>query len=250
MRHQEIQTYYKNHYFSSHRDMGCVKRLVGLVDVVVIFVNDSQSKWTELAQRQYRSTQHSAMQYILKTAHSRGVKLRIRNAYLTANVSLACGRDNYAQWTQAITTQFGSPDLPSFQRSFKAKHLCDEAPVLFVFNRTFRSNALSADWECRMAGEMARISAPAKERTIVHELLHQFGAVDLYYPDEVHTMIQNMRYNSVMAWSTSMEIDSLTSYLIGWSDSINVAAEQILSRTSHFTRDYMFAAIKREYQRR
>ena len=120
---------------------------------------------------------------------------------------------------------------------------------MFVFNKPFRSGAVSVDWQSRMHGEMSIISSEYTKHTIVHELLHQFGAVDLYYPREVNDLIQKMNYASVMATTASLHIDSLTSYLIGWTEEIDAAAVQILERTKHFTREYMFSAIRREHQK-
>lgn len=249
MRHEEIQRIYKNHYFLGFRDMGNVKKLVGKVDVVVCFVNDKQSTWTAQAKQQYKQTQLEAMRYIQRTAHSRGVNLQMRNAYIEATVPMTCGRDNYVEWSKAIVNQCGSPDLYSFQRSFKIKNKCDEAPILFVWNNKFRSSAYRTDWETRLFGEMARISAPATVHTIVHELLHQFGAQDLYYPIELENLVKKLNYASVMATYDSQYIDSLTSYLIGWSNEIDRSAVKILECTKHLTEASIIAAIRREHQR-
>ena len=57
MRHEEIQRIYKNHYFLSFKDMGGVKQLTGNVDVLVFFVSDVRSKWTDSAKKKYRAVQ-------------------------------------------------------------------------------------------------------------------------------------------------------------------------------------------------
>ena len=215
MRHEEIQRIYKNHYFTSRRDMGGVKKLVGSVDVIVFFVNDSRSTWTLRAKEKYKASQKEAMQYVLKNARAKGVALSIRNAYVDATVPINCTTENYPTWSKTIISKYGSPDIPSYQIKHESVKRCTEAPILFVFNKPFRSGAIAVDFPARMQGEMSIISSQADTHTIVHELLHQFGAADLYYPAEVDRLIKRMGYSSIMATRRSMLIDSLTSYLIG-----------------------------------
>lgn len=246
MRHEEIQRFYKDHYFTARRDMGGVKKLVGSVDVIVFFVNDSRSSWTVKAKEKYKASQKEAMQYILKCARAKGVSLSIRNAYVDVTVPINCTTDNYPTWSKTIISKYGSPDIPSYQLKHEAVKHCTEVPILFVFNKPFRSGAIAVDWAARMQGELAIISSQADMHTIVHELLHQFGAADLYYPAELDRLVKAMGYSSIMG-SRSMTIDSLTAYLIGWTEEIDASAVQILERTKHFTREYMFAAARSEY---
>ena len=54
MRQDEIQRLYKNHAFLAHRDMGGVRQLTGTVEVIVFFVSERGSRWTEAAKQRYR----------------------------------------------------------------------------------------------------------------------------------------------------------------------------------------------------
>lgn len=247
MRHEEIQRIYKNHYFLSFKDMGGVRELVGNVDVIVFFVSDSQSSWTDSAKKKYRETHYDAMQYVQRTARQKGVSLQIRNAYVDASLSIDCLPENYSLWSTEIIRRYGVTDIPAYQSRHEAVKQCTEVPILFVFNKPFRSRAACADWATRTRGEMSLISSQYSKYAIIHELFHQFGAVDLYYPASVEALVKRLNYPSVMASYGSMYIDSLTSYLIGWTDEINSSAVQILERTKHFTRDYILAEMRKEY---
>ena len=248
MRHEDIQKIYKNHYFLSRRDMGGVRTLTGSVDVVVFFVSDTETTWTDYAKNRYKAAQKAAMQYILRTARERGVSLQIRNAYVDVTVPMNCTPDNYRTWSQKIISKYGAQDIPAYQRKHENVKNCTEVPILFVLNKPFRSSAVSVDWESRWAGELALISSQYTEHTIIHELLHQFGAMDLYYPREVSDLVQSMNYKSVMASCDTKHIDPLSSYLIGWTDEIDSYTVLLLERTKHFTREYMFEATRREYE--
>ena len=247
MRHEDIQRIYKGHYFTSFRNMGGVRELSGSVDVIIFFVNDSQSTWTERDKQRYRNTQKAAMHLLLEGAKKRGVPLQIRNAYVDASVPMNCTRDNKNIWSKAIISRYGVSDIPAYQDKHEAVKRCTEVPILFVFNKSFRSSAVSVDWLSRTHGEMSIISSDYSIHTIAHELLHQFGAVDLYYPAEVLKLVQRMGYDSILATHSSTRIDSLTAYLIGWTKEIDASAVQILERTKHLTREYMVAEIQRQY---
>ena len=249
MWHDDIQRKYKNHYFTSFRNMGGVKEFSGSVDVIVFFVNDSRSTWTEAARQRYRTVQKAAMKMLLDEARKRGVSLTIRNAYVDATVPMNCTRDNKDIWSKSIISRYGVADIPSYQSRHEAAKHCTEAPILFVFNKPFRSSAVPVDWLSRLHGEMSLISSDCDVHTIAHELLHQFGAVDLYYPAEVYRIVQRIGYDSIMATHNSTNIDSLTAYLIGWTDHIDSAAAAILEQTKHLTREYMIEEIRRQYQK-
>jgi len=75
----------------------------------------------------------------------------------------------------------------------------------------------------------------SSEKTIIHELLHQFGAPDYYYPKAVKSLADKYFPQSIMTSGTGIVIDSLTSYLIGWSDSIDRNAATVLELTKQIT---------------
>ena len=251
MYHEEIERVYKNHVLTSLRDVGEVRKLTGNIDVIVFFVNDSRSIWTDSAKQKYRAMHKEAMQYLLHTARDRGVRLQIRNAYVDASVSMDCHRDRYEQWSKVILGKYGAEDIPSYQRRHKAKMGCAEVPILFVFNKPFISCAVYADRAAPGVGEMSILSGPeCSPFTIVHELLHQFGAVDLYYPEPLRTLVQRMGYKSVMASGRDMDIDSLTAYLIGWTEAISDGAAKLLEKTAYLTRESWADAARDQHVRR
>ena len=247
MQHDEIQKRYPNHFFTARRGKGSVRKLAGKIDVLVFFVNDSQSRWTELAKQRYRKTQKAAMQTLVRMARSKGVQLQMRNAYIDATSSMECYPANYNTWSKEIVAKYGRPAVAAFQDNYEVSNRCDEAPIIFVLNKSFRSGAISLDRDCSVQGEMSIISSDFTEHAIIHELLHQFGAMDLYYPRELKNLVERMNYESVMATAGCMHFDSLTCYLIGWTDEIDFPTVQILERTKHYTREYMTAVIKSEY---
>lgn len=244
MRHEEIQRIYKNHYYTAFRDMGGVRKLVGKVDVLIFFVTDPKSQWTERAKQKYKQTQKKAMEILLKSARSRGIDLHLRNAYAQATVAMECTRENFREWSNRIISQYAT-DIPTYQCRHESTMNCTEVPILFVFNKPFRSYACQVDWLTRSHGELSAISSDYDVHTIIHELLHQFGAQDLYYPKEIKDLVTRLRYSSVMHSHASVTVDSLSAYLIGWTDEIDLSAVRILEKAKNYTREFMMKEIER-----
>ena len=250
VKHEEIQRVYKDHIFLSYRNVGGSRKLVGDVVIVVFLVNDSESHWTDADKKRYKALHLAAMRTLKRAATQHGVNLRLRNAYAEVTLPMDCSRENYAQWSQSVIQQYGKKTIPDYQKAYKANYKLDEAPILFIFNKPLRSMAVSVTADTRGYGELAMITSQCRQRTIIHELLHQFGARDLYYPLELRDLVSRMCYSSIMAADSTYVIDPLTAYLIGWTDEIDWAAEQILNCTKHYTHESMREMIKAEWKRK
>ena len=247
MKHEEIQRRYPNHLYLSYRDAGGIKRLVGDIIVIVFFVDDAESRWTEQAMQRYKDEQSQALRQLMCAARTKGVHLRLRHAFAQLSVDMVCDRENRDQWRAAVIRQYGKDTLQEYQAYYEAKHRCDEAPIIFAFNKPFRSYAVATYNEAQYYPELSTIASDFDVDTIIHELLHQFGARDLYFPRLVRDLVAKMGYASVMAIGNSREVDSLSAYLIGWTDEIDDPAVQILEATKHITRQQFWDMLHAEW---
>ena len=99
----------------------------------------------------------------------------------------------------------------------------DNTPFLFVFNTSYRNitysaNLLHPNWQEEFSIYYGQ--QPMRDNMIVHELMHQYGAVDLYDlgSEGVEEISEQIFPDSVMLKQEGTEIDELTAYLIGWID--------------------------------
>ena len=249
VKHAEIQNRYKNHIFLSYRETGGSRSLTGDVIVIVFFVNDSCSQWTEAAKNNYIAKHVSAMRILVNSAYKANVQLEIRNAYADLQVDMDCTLDNYSEWSKRIISQYRNENILEFQKYYKEKYGCKECPVIFAFNKPFRDYSVSTNTKTQKYDELSVVSSDSGERTIIHELLHQFGARDLYFPQELREMIVKMGYLSIMSADSSFCFDSLTSYLIGWSDEIDNSGVRILETMKHYTYKTLTEAVRKEWGR-
>lgn len=236
MKHEEIQKIYENHYYFCHKGQGSVKSLNGNVVVIVFFVNDEESKWTQTEINSCKRKYESAFSQLYAIAKHRKVNFKMKYAIGELTVPMICERTNKREWDKAIATGLGKEILPDYQEYYKKKHGCDEAPIMFVFNKPVHAYASNAKADTSPSfAEYSVLGKDDNEKTIIHELLHQCGAMDLYFPELVLNHVEKIGYNSIMVGKGYGYIDSLTSYLIGWSDEINDEACTILDVTKHIT---------------
>ncbi len=230
----------KNNYFLSAKCIGPTVKLTGEIVLVVLFVNDAVSKWTDKAKDEYLKIHNKTVHAVTEEAKNRNIPLRLRTGTGEVSVETVCSSFNYREWIPNIWKTKNANDTASFQKYFENKYNCCDAPILFVFNKFARSFAMTTDTYNRYPEECSVIfkdspGKPFSERTVLHEILHQFGAVDLYFPDEVKKSAENNLPKSIM--NDGNEIDSLTEYLIGWKDEISENANVFLKETSHITLD-------------
>lgn len=247
MTQEEIQRVFSDHLFLSFREIGGSKKLVGDVIVIVFFVNDNESSWNEDAKKEFKEKHISAMQLLLKMAKEQGVNLKIRNAFGDMAINDTCTKDNYLNWSDSAVKQYKANSINEYQKIYKSHYKCDECPIMFVFNKPFRSCAISVNPLTQKYAELSIISDDCRTGSIIHEPLHQFGAADLYFPAELKDFVKSINYQSIMLSSDIHCIDSLTAYLIGWTNEIDSSAARILRRTDHYTFDLLSELIEREW---
>lgn len=233
---QELERSYRNHILLDGRRRGETKTLKGDVMVLVIFVNDPMGQWTERAKKDYCRVYFAAMKKIEDAAREYGVRLKMMNIFDEVTLRIHCTMDNIRSWTDAAVEKKTFRSIMEMQRHYKLLYNCDEAPVVFVFNRNFRSYAQAADAYYPYGNEFCVASKDGSTKTVIHELLHQFGAEDLYYPRAVCAAADRFLPHSVMGSSAGESIDPLTAYLIGWRESVDNRVVQVLEATKHLTR--------------
>ena len=242
---------YSNHCLLRNKNQGASKVLTGDVIVIVFYLNDAASRWNDAALKEYRARHDEAMELLRKAAARRGVFLRLRTASCILNLKGECSVRSDA-WVKEAMRLYKKENASAYQEYFEGKHHCDEAPIIFAINKTARSFACNADSNVPNWDEFSVVMRDQEHftaTTIVHELLHQFGAVDYYYPETVYSTAKAMLPGSVMGTGGS-KIDPLTEYLIGWCSDLTWESEMMLNITQGVTdrdiRDAIAAEWKKE----
>ena len=220
-------------------------------------MDDDESVWLEDARKLYRYVL-GAVAEILEADGPEGLVVTWSTENRTLRgVANGEGGDGDA-WVPLLMGVADEAGVEAVQRKYKKLHGYDEAPLVFVFDKDFRSSARqsrrSVGW-CR--GEWATISTEGaleedpKEalRTLLHEVLHLFGAMDFYYPPVVKRAARKCFPDSIM-FADGDEIDDATRVLIGWDAIPSPKARAFFEATRGVTDAEIEKAMHREWKKR
>ncbi len=238
-----------NQYFLTSRNCGPSLKLRGKVVIVNILVNDMISNWMDSnCVRMCQQEIEYARQILENNAHRWGAPLSIQQIYYTVNIptyaNMAAGN-----WPMYIYMQFGQNSAAGMQAYFERMYGCDEAPVVLLLNNEQRSYAQVAEQVTAYMDEFSvvyRTGGSYNRYAYIHELLHQFGARDYYYPDVTVRAAERYFPQSVMFQWNGQEIDDLTSYMVGWCDYLTGTAVDFLAETKNITIADVQNALMRE----
>lgn len=228
------EEYYGNPYVEARKGGDCYT-LTGDVLVTVIMVDDSAGSWTEEDAERAKADQEKYVAMLHGDAEDHGAELRLSVQYVESSSTGSVSIDEKDDWTAAALDGVGIPSDGDANEYLKEKYGVDEAPIVFWVNYDGRAFATQ-----RSGGGGAEYAYLfAEDADLRHELLHLFGAEDFYYPEKVEAIGEKYFPDSVMLTKDNCAVDSLTAYLIGWTDAPDDTGLQFLADTNHITSDYL-----------
>jgi len=233
---------FKKHPALLGKDAGCIIKLRGKVMLVVFLVDDAKSKWDDLSEKKYSRIIQNVCLGLMKESGLPWAQLNVTYANRRASVPYEVTQDNAWQLMRDVLQDYYCDDSDSFQDIYKREMGKDEVCVSFVLNRPFISYAhrvaslttvLTRPF--RKGNEFSVVSfrkndLKRSEQSLLHELLHQFGAIDLYKPQKIETAARKHLPGSIM--NDGDRIDPLTRYVIGWDDALSPEAIAFLEETA------------------
>ncbi len=239
----------QGNYFLAGKGAGPSSRLRGDVAILSCFMRRSPNDFSETTRNQYYMEAHKAIAALEKEAKRYGIPLKIKGYHFTIDVPPnANPRDGFN-----LAKKFFSMDsVVQAQLNYEAHLNMDEAPFLFIFDEDNRSFAWKQSEYTSYVNELSVIFKNRTKfscDTIVHELLHQFGAADLYFPETIRTCADKYLGPSIMGMQ-GKKVDDLTAYLIGWKDTISANTYHFLKETMWMTKERYEQAIADEWKRK
>ena len=206
---------YEKHYYLHDYYKKKFKPLAGRVMLLVFFVNDKKSKWNEKSLKQYKKQQEKALKRLEKHAQKNGVALGINHIIHKIDVDEIIDRNNTYYIVRKMFSVYKCDNKMDFMQECSEKYNFDTLRTLFVFNKTDISYASCPFKQAMIFKDDKCFSA----RTIQHELLHLFGAKDLYVPSFTKLIASVALKKSIM--NDGNRLDDLTKFLIGWKKDIS-----------------------------
>ena len=226
-------------------DIGVCKKLTGDVYTLVIFMDDDQSSWNEEARENFYDKRYfPSINYLSKQAEKRGVSLTLESGqYKTRQdlktqprysgiVDTSQGFNNLDVLEQAAKT-LGFTDSSLMHKMLKYNLGVEQIAYVLAFNKPGRACAVfdatfdnDDSIEFMIAFSKSQDGKDYIGSAVVHELLHLFGATDLYDDKgiykERYKLCKKLFPNDIMLRSAiypeTLKIGSLTECLIGWSE--------------------------------
>ena len=223
---------YDSHVFLASRGYGDSFSLTGDVVVNIVFVNDPEAQWTD-AGRSNVMLQIMSQTIMLKEAAAEyGAELNLNPTYHYVTVDVVYDAENYHEWAEAVLQEMGYTADNASSLAKKNRNV-KEAPYMFCTPRDGRSFARAVEKD----GVFEYGILYADGAAYAHELSHLFGAEDFYYPEQVKALAEDCFGKSIMLDSADHIFDSLTAYLVGWTDEVSEEALRFLDETAWITKD-------------
>ena len=235
------------HYILNGRDCGMNGKMKGRINLICSFVNNSQSHWTDSAVNEMINGVWKDVAYLEQQASRYGVYLK----FAVSSDRLTVPADQEYRWIDYLLEtryQNSAHNLGEVGAYFAKAGNYDQCSFLFYFNTPGRCVCYSAKRPYSAGVNEYAIFYPSTmddERSAAHELYHLYGAVDYYFPATVKKAGEKYFPKSSMLIGRR-EMDELTAYLIGWTDSYSANALAFMNAVAGVTREEVDAALKLE----
>lgn len=238
----------KDSFLLKARNRGASKKLLGNVAIFTFFMHRKESDWSDARKKEYFAALNEAKRWLENEAQRYGVDLKITSYNSTVPVSQnADSHDGYSLIRKFLAEYTVEQAQEYYEKSFNV----DETPFIIAFDEHGRSFAVKEYENSPYNRQEISVVLNCREsfsyKTIAHELLHQFGAVDYYFPNEIKQLAGQYFVNSIMGVGDP-EIDDLTAYLIGWKDTISNHSYWFLKKTMWFTEEEYIKAVNNAWK--
>lgn len=235
------------HCLKRYKDGGICQALTGKIFWSFVYVDDAESGWSRTEKEAQDRTNVKVIQYLKEEGRKEGVYLRMFNKTWTVRVSYAMRQENRSSWTEDFAKTAGFPSFRDLNRSLQKQYPGGQIFFVFLVNKSGRAFASSSVNEGAADAEYCVVYR-GEPGSILHEVLHVFGAADLYYPPQVAQAAGRILGESVMMNSDCQVLDDLTKYLIGWHRQPTAKARQLLMATAGITEQMVSDALQAENQ--
>ena len=232
-----------NHVLLKSKENGPCQTLTGDVLVTVVFVTDPESTWSEQDIADVKTACENGSNNLMQAAQTYGSELNIRLNYANSTIDSTLSRENLV--TDDVLKAANLPEAIIVTEYLENTYSVKEAPLIFVLNRMGRSGAYNDNppefvlWYLDSTGDLSQDT-----NTYQHELLHLFGAVDLYYPENITELASEYMPDSIMNGGET--IDEFTAYLVGWTNEFTEAAHYFYQETLLTTAEEIGTALAEE----
>ncbi len=219
-------------YFLYSKNRGKCKALVGEVHILAVLIDDTESTWDSESAENMSGVISEAMNILESSAEEYSAELKLDGSYVRISSEVPLAWDKDSEWRDDAIKAAGYESMEKAGKLIEEEYGADESIILFCFNKSGRSYAEATAEENEI--EYAVIYEHDVE-TYMHEMLHLFGTMDYYYPDEVKDIAEKYFSGTIMATGTKPVVDSLSAFVIGWTDEVSEDGLDFLRETAFYS---------------
>ena len=229
------------HFAFNKMNCGPLKKLVGDVEILLVFVSTPSHPWTQEQKDAVNAVSWSSIHYMQEEAKRYGADLNLTFGGLDISIPTEVEykptiTSEDLQWYYDLLKQnFGADSIADLYAAYEKGLGKDNTPMIFLFNSWDRSHAFSSSYLNPSFQEefcVIYCDTDMHDNYLTHELMHLYGAIDLYdyHGEGVQAVAEKYFPNSDMM-TVSHEIDPLTAYTVGWTDTLAPEAQWFLYET-------------------
>ena len=233
----------QNHLALRKIETGPCRNLTGNVQIAMVFLDTNVDAWTDNDKAEKQHQIENAMTILQQWADTYGKELLYQLSVFQNTDDQFVKDENYEDLILFAASDRNVNGLFTYLRNMEEY---DQTVVIFCLAGNGRTVAYS-DWDDYPFEGIVAYQSDGTN-AFLHEILHLFGAVDLYFPDVYEEAARKYFPDSIML-STNCEthiVDDLTAYLIGWRDTISGNALSFLKETEHLTEEELASARAEE----
>ncbi len=218
-------------YFLQGKNSGSSFILRGKITLVSVMVFKKEKPWSETSLMRYQESMNETARFLEKEAAKYNINLIVDNEFLSYEISEEFNPD---RGYKVISKLFDNKSIDEVQRNFEKQFKCNEAPIIIAYDLPGRSYATRQDRDGQYVDEVSTIFRTGQRfnsKIIVHEILHQFGAADFYFPEKIRILANKFLGNSIMDSHNEEVVDDLTAYLVGWKTTVKKNTYKFIKKT-------------------
>ena len=220
------------------------RKLVGDTAFFLTYVSDPEYSWTEDEIRKASQTCKASIKILKAAAKEDNVPMRCYVHDQRVSIRCPIHVKNSSEWRRQIALALGAPDMETLHARLQIKFGIQTIVYVFMTGKPGRAYALPVHTNSNYAEGVVLFS---RFDSILHEVLHLFGAADYYYPERLAVLARRYFPDSIMLVSGGRDIDDVTRYLIGWHSQPTEKALAFLRESSGITAQEADEALRSQW---
>lgn len=237
-----IDTKYMLSNQASKRNVGSARQFEGKVAIYHLFANDSQASWSEPEKNEILSRLSQAYGFLNHQSEMHGKKVQFIEQIgppVSVKRRLPTGTFVDPSWTEEVIRKGSGVESNELVARLKQTHKAKNAIICLHVNKPALSYNLAFYENVAEEFSAERMvcfstypdSRPTSAATYAHEILHLFGAGDLYFPydkDDYRKQVAKRYFPNDVMFRVDynlyrLNVGAFTAYRIGWRNNLDAA---------------------------